>query len=115
MHFLDLNKLESNIILAKVHYKDQKKADGICFQPSFNWTVLESWAMMLNTFSNKMHTKHHTHLFFQAAFFCSNFMVWQLTLAQFLQVCDSWSSDEVKPQVIYKSDLSLISSRWQCT
>lgn len=36
MHFLDLNKLENNIILAKVHYKDQKKADGIYFQPSFN-------------------------------------------------------------------------------
>lgn len=25
MHFLDLNKLESNIILAKVHYKVKKR------------------------------------------------------------------------------------------
>lgn len=25
MHFLDLNKLESNIIPAKVHYKNQKR------------------------------------------------------------------------------------------
>lgn len=41
---------------------------------------------MLNIFSNKMPTEHHTHLFFQAVFFCSQFVVWQRTVAQFLQV-----------------------------